>query len=144
MRNSIRLNDVLVNKCKEGWNRANMEFELSPETDKELSNEDFVNILVGTANIASEIDQYRGSHRKLSTRVEHDSIIMEFLSSGVPLNQETINRLNRSYDGEQIHNFKLSGSYHIGDYFRKVNGVVRIENCDENPYTVRNVVTLPR
>jgi len=138
----MQLNDVILYKCKKVWRTSDVKFELDPKTNILLSDNVYLDFYAGFANIVDEIEQYRENSRKVKTDLYEDNIRIALLSSGPHIDQEVIDKLNRSYQGEQIHMIKQSGSFHIGEYFRKVNGVVIIENCDEKLYTARNIITL--
>lgn len=113
----MKLNNIIKDKCEEVWKSSEIVFELNPSTNIFLPRDYFINFFIGFANITDEIELYRGRLRKVETGISKNNIQINLLSSGNHLEKDIIDNLNDSYQGEQIHTFKQSGSFWIGEYF---------------------------
>lgn len=121
-----------------------IKLELDSNLTRQYTSEEFTQIGVGLTNVFREMNEHRGPNILARTSQDKQNEILEVLAEGQELNQQTIALLTRSYSGEHVHRIKVSGSYYAGEYLRKVNATISIENCNEGIYTVRNKILIPK
>jgi len=91
-------------------------------------------------NLLVEVqDHSKSVKRRVSTFVDGGGQRIEFAWEGDPLGEEVIRRLNKKYQGEG----EYHGSRIAGDLAREIGATLTIENFEDPPYRVRNVVKLP-
>lgn len=116
--------------------------DLSNEIVIPYRDQQWEDLYVGFGNLTMETAKYRGKEVKLVTRVESGNEIAEIFSSGDPLTETILRTLNRYYEeGRALtHKPTIHGSMIAAFRLAKVRGTVRIENCSNGIYTVKNTV----
>lgn len=137
----MNLNDAIEGNCND-LNQFELFKELSPEIQKEYDGEQWDDLFIGIGNLTHETRQYRRGKVKVVTRVDGLTEILEILSTGGHLSEVLLRNLNQHYEaGRQMtEQPPFHGSRFAAFYLAQVGGVVSMENCDVEGYTLRNKV----
>ena len=142
----MNLNDAVSDNCKSDFANRGISMELSEDIRREYDDDLFHALYLGIGNLTFETQKYRKGKIKVVTKVETSKEILEIYSEGEPLTERVLTELNRNYQyGSQLIERPLIYGSRIAAFFlAKVGGKVSIENCDIQPYTVRNSVVFKR
>lgn len=139
----MHLNEIVNSVCERFNFGFDIEFYLSPNLIRDYSRNHKQFLYVGMYHLLKEISLYRLGKLKIKTSLNTTGDeVLEFFSCGESLSEEKINILNRVYKGEYIDRNTKSGSNYAGEHIRAVNGLLTIENCNDNDYTVKNKIVL--
>lgn len=132
-----------INKAITALSKRKLELELCEETNCDSLGENYLNFGIGFRNLVSETFMYRQPPFKVRTKIsENGRPNIEILSSGPSIDQTIIDLLNNCYNEGKLLTEEPSrhGSKIAGWYLAKVDAKVIIENCNEPPYTAKNII----
>ncbi len=108
---------------------------------------------LGFINLVGEMEIHnKNSLKKIITTLnsETNTTNIEILTTGKILTEEKIQTINERYqEGARKAEYggatrEFHGTHWIGYYFGKINAVVKIENCDEGEFSIKNTIELPK
>lgn len=100
----------------------------------------------GLGELTAEINQH-GKGKKAKVSTEKDASAQRLILSwdGPCLSSDLIDRINASYQegAKCLYMPSRCGTQIAGNWLNLAGGTIRIENFQDPPYTVRNVIELP-
>jgi hypothetical protein len=138
------LNEIVQGVVDFRWCEVQTEINFDESLPSKYENPD--DLRRALDELLSEVNRHsKPSIGRAVTKLDGKLQTIEFAWNGESLSEKQISKINRRYQigANDMEESDILGTRRAGFLLAQYKGTVRIENCTDDPYAVRNIIQLP-